>query len=220
MAELDIVRDLARQVLIIPILNGFYDSSLWDRAQRLVRNVEHICKLPDLGKAASQIDRFTLITATYFSDAGLACRLKAGHTPDKFDNNGDDILDDCGKIVEENLSRFVGRAKVDTINKIIADSHSRSAIMTEAIILSDARNLDDMGTTGVFSELKRHVAVGKGVSDAVNIWKRKVDYGYWQARLKESFRLESVRRLAEKRLLAVEAFMNQLQLENAAADFE
>jgi len=220
MSELDIVRDLAKQVLIIPIINGFYDSSLWDRAQRLVRNVERICELPELGKTGSQIDRFSLMTATYFNDAGLACNLKAGYSPDKFENNGDGLLDDCRKIVEEKLSRFVGQAKIDTINKIIAGSYSRSAIMTEAIILSDARNLDDMGTTGVFSELKRYVAGGKGVSDAINIWKRKVDYGYWQARLKESFRIESVRRLAEKRLLAVETFMNQLQLENAAADFE
>jgi len=220
MSELDIVRDLVKQVLIIPILNGFYDSSLWDRAQRLVRNAEHICRLPELGKAASQIDWFCLITATYFSDAGLACHLKAGNSADKFDNNDDDTMDCCRKVVEEKLIPVVSRAKIDTINKIIAESHNYTTRMTEAIILSDARNVDDMGAAGVFGELKRYVIAGKGVSDAVNTWKRKVDYGYWQARLKESFRIESVRKLAEKRLLAVDSFMNQLQVENTAGDFE
>jgi hypothetical protein len=114
----------------------------------------------------------------------------------------------------------VSRAKIDTINKIIAESHNYTTRMTEAIILSDARNVDDMGAAGVFGELKRYVIAGKGVSDAINTWKRKVDYGYWQARLKESFRIESVRKLAEKRLLAVDSFMNQLQVENTAGDFE
>jgi len=220
MSELDIIRDLAKQVLIIPTLNGFYDSSLWDRAQRLVRNVEHISRLPELGKAGSQTDRFCLITATYFSDAGLACHLKAGNSIEKFDNNGDDTMDCCRKVVEEKLSQVVSGAKIDIINKIIAESHSRDTRMTEAMILSDARNVDDMGATGIFSEFRRYVNSGKSVSDAVNIWKRKVDYGYWQARLKESFRIESVQRLAEKRLLAVESFMNQLQVENTAGDFE
>ena len=51
-------------------------------------------------------------------------------------------------------------------------------------------------------------------------WRRKVDYRYWQARLKESYRFESVRMLAERRFGATEFFMNQLDVEHAARDLE
>ena len=88
------------------------------------------------------------------------------------------------------------------------------------MILSDARNLDDMGVVGIFSEFRRNVIEGKGVCDALQIWKRKVDYRYWQARLKESFRFEQVRKVAEQRLSAAECFMNQLKAEAEARDVE
>jgi len=71
MYELDIVKDLAREALVIPALRGDADNSLWDRAQRLARNAEYICRLPELAKMGVQIDRFCLMAATYFSNAGL-----------------------------------------------------------------------------------------------------------------------------------------------------
>ena len=92
--------------------------------------------------------------------------------------------------------------------------------MTEAKILSDARNLDDMGAVGIFSEFRRFVCNGKGVADVLESWKRKVDYRYWQARLKESFRFETVRKLAVQRFAATEYFMTQLKMENNAQDLE
>ena len=92
--------------------------------------------------------------------------------------------------------------------------------MTESMILSDARNLEDMGAVGLFHELRRYVIHGKSISDILESWKRKIDYGYWQARLKESFRFEPVRQLAEERFAAAVYFMNQLTVENGAHDLE
>ena len=63
MSELDIIREIAQQVLVVPTLKGTKDNSLWDRTQRLVRNVEHICRLPEVAKLEAQIDRFCLIAA-------------------------------------------------------------------------------------------------------------------------------------------------------------
>lgn len=77
-----------------------------------------------------------------------------------------------------------------------------------------------MGAVGVFNEFRRNVIRGKGVSDVMESWKRKVDYRYWQARLKESFRFETVRKIAVQRFAATEYIMNQLKIENAAQDLE
>ena len=223
MPELDTVKNLAKQTLTIRTLTSEIDNSLWDRGQRLVRNVKHICQLPELGNAGLQIDRFCLITATYFSDAGLACHLETKNSKGKpltTNTNGDDLLDFCTQMVEEKLTDVIENAKIEKINRIITGSNNHFTRMTEAMILSDARNLDDMGATGIFNEFKQHVIGGKGASDALQIWKRKIDYRYWESRLKRSFRFESVRKLAEQRLSTAEYFMNQLRVETEAHDLK
>ncbi|MHC4394587.1 MAG: HD domain-containing protein [Planctomycetota bacterium] len=223
MSELDIVRDLAKQALTISTPTSEVDCFLWDRARRLVRNSEHICRLPEVAKAEAQIDHFALITATYFSDVGLASHLnseKAGVESAIPNNNNDDLLDLATLVVEETLGSAIGGMRTEKINRIITESRSRITKMLEAMILSDARNLDDMGATGVFNEFRRYIIGGKGVSDVLQIWKRKIDYRYWQARLKESFHFKSVRKIAGQRFSAAEYFMNQLKAENTASDIE
>jgi HD superfamily phosphodiesterase len=223
MSELDIVKDLAKQALTISTPTGSSDNSLWDRAQRLVRNAEYICRLPELAKTSLQIDHFCLIAAAYFSDSGLARHLEAKEQGAKLalsGANGDELLDFSTQVVEEKLAGAVKKARIEKINRIITESGSLLTRMIEAMILSDARNLDDMGAAGIFNEFRRYVIGGKGACDAVRSWKRKIDYRYWQARLKESFRFEQVRELAEQRLSAAEHFMNQLKAETEALDLE
>lgn len=221
MSELDVVRDLAKEALTIRPQGREPDDSLWDRAQRLARNVDHICRLPELAKAGVQIDRFCLTTAAYFSDAGLAYHLEAEENEGKTalsNANSSNLTDFSVEVVTEKLAGVVEKTRIEKINRIIIESDNRFTKMTESMILSDARNLDDMGAVGIFNEFRRYIDDGKGVSDALQIWKRKIDYRYWQARLKESFRFEQVRKLAEQRLSAAEYFMNQLKVENAAQD--
>jgi len=220
MSDLDIVRDLAREVLTISKPNCKGDSFLWDRTERLVRNVEYICGLPEVAKDRLQIDHFALIAATYFSESGVARHFGSGGTgfEGSNSNNNDDLLDLATLVVEESLSPATSPMSISKINKIIIESRSHLPTTLEAMILSDARNLDDMGAIGIFSEFKRHIIGGKGVSNVLEAWKRKIDYKYWQARLKESFRFESVRKIAEERLCTAEYFMNQLKVENTASD--
>jgi len=223
MSEIDIIRQIAQQVLTVTTLAGTSDNWLWDRAQRLVRNAEHICRLPELTDANLAVDRFCLIAATYFADAGFAHYADAEDTGSRLvlaDVTPTDLWDFSAQIVSEKLAGALAGPKIDKINKIIIEAGDRFTEMTEAMILSDARNLDDMGSIGIFNEFRRYVIHGKGASDVLQSWKRKVDYKYWQARLKESFRFDSVRTLAEQRYSATEYFMNQLEVENSARDLE
>jgi len=223
MAEMDFLRDLAKKTLTVPIPSTKLDHYFWGRAQRLVRNVEYICQLPEIINANLPIDRFCLIAATYFNDAGLADQFKKEKNGTKFSVNGgndDELMDICAQVVEEKLQPHLDQARIKKIIRIIAESNSHLTRMTEAMILSDARNLDDMGTTGIVNELRRYIIEGKCVSDLLQIWKRKIDYGYWQARLKESFRFQAVRKVAEQRLSTAKYFMNQLEAEIKAEDLE
>lgn len=223
MSELDAVRDLAEQALTVRRPTGGLDNSLWDRARRLVRTVEYICGLQELAKKSVQIDRFCLMAATYFNEAGLARYLRTQGQlaePGNFETNGDELLELSTKVAAEMLADTVERVKIEKINRIISESGQRSAPMMEAMILSDARNLEDMGAAGVLNEFRRLVCTGKSICDVVQSWRKKKDYRYWQARLKEGFHFEQVRRLAEQRLCAVEQFMKQLEDEVEAQDLK
>jgi hypothetical protein len=222
-SEIDVIKEIARQILTVPTLAGTADNWPWDRAQRLVRNVEHICRLPELTEADSAVDRFGLTTAAYLSDAGFARYADPQDMAARFvlaDVTLGDLLDFSTQIVSDKLCGALAGPKIDKINRIIIESGNRFSDMTEAKILSDARNLDDMGAVGLFNEFRRYVVHGKGASDVLDSWQRKVDYRYWEARLKEGFRFESVRKLAGERFLAAEYFMNLLGAENSARDLE
>lgn len=223
MSELDIVKSLAKQALTICTLTGNIDDFLWDRSQRLVCNVEHICRLPELAGSGLEIDHFCLITATYFSDTGLARHLQTQKTTDvskKSDIDAGDLLDFSTEVVTERLINVVEKLRIEKINRIIIESSDHFTQRAEAMILSDARNLDDMGATGIFNEFRRLISAGKDISDVMQNWERKIDYQYWQARLKKSFRFEQVRKLAEQRLSVAKQFMSQLKVETEAQDLK
>jgi stress-induced morphogen len=217
----DVVCRIARKTLMYPSSSEAGGKWLWDRAQRILQNVEHICRLPELAEQAISIDRFCLVAAGYFSDAGLTC------LPDKQKTSqqgaGIDAINADGchlsvQIVSEKLAGAVTENRIDTINTIISESFNRLTDLTEAMILSDARGLEDLGTAGLLSIFRRQFMDGKGISDILKSWKRKIEYGYWHARLAEGFRFDAVRQVAEQRFAAAEEFMHRLAIENTAGD--
>lgn len=223
MSEIDVIRQIAQQVLSVPTLAATQDNWLWDRTLRILRNAEHICRLPEVADKNVQIDRFCLIAATYFADSGFAHYADAGDMSARLalaDISQTDLRDFSTQVVTDKLAGALAGPRIDKINKIILESSNRFTEMSEAMILSDARNLDDIGAVGLFNEFRRYAIHGKGASDVLESWKRKVDYRYWAARLKESYRFDSVRKLAEQRFAATEYFMTQLEIEHNARDLE
>ena len=159
----------------------------------------------------------------YFSDSGFIHYANCEDVTARValaDLNVTDLRDFSTQVVADKLSGKLAEGKIEKINKIITESSNKLTEMPEAAILSDARSLDDMGAVGIFNEFRRYVVQGKGVTDAIDNWQRKIDYRYWEARLKESFRFESVRKIAGRRFHAAEFFMKQLSIENHAKDLE
>lgn len=223
MSEIDIVRELAKEALTVPALAAEAGTFLWERAQRLVRSVEYISQLPELAEAGLRADGFCLAAAAYFSEAGLMHYLANTGRGAKLglgDVNGEDLLGFSARVAEQKLAGAIEKSRIEKITRIITESGSHFTEMVEAMILADARNLDDMGLVGVLSEFRRCICRGKGVSEVLQNWKTKTDYRYWQARLEEGFRFEQVRKLAEQRLCATEEFMAQLNEEAQGRDIE
>lgn len=223
MPDLDTIQKIARKTLTLPALSGGPDNWLWDRSLRILRNTEHICRLPELAEKAIAIDRFCLAAAVYFADSGLVRFLKGQKASKQFvsaDVTSSELCNLSTQTVSDVLADILSASRIDKINTIISESFNRFTDVTEGMILSDGRGLEELGAAGLIGGLREHFIHGKGVSEMLESWKRKVEYGYWQARLKESFRFEGVRRVAEQRFAAVEALMNQLAMENVAGDLE
>lgn len=223
MTEIEEIRKIAQEVLAVQSVTGMRDNWLWDRTQRVVRNVEYICRMSEISESNLAIDRFCLICAAYFSDAGFLHYANSEDITSRVvlaDLNVIDLRDFSAQIVGDYLCEVLPEAKIEKVCKIIIESSNKLAEMIEANILSDGRSLDDMGAVGIFNEFRRYIAHGKGVTDAINSWQRKVDYRYWEARLKEGFRFESVRKIADRRFHSAEYFMKQLSMENSGKDLE
>ncbi|KPK75995.1 MAG: hypothetical protein AMJ79_08810 [Phycisphaerae bacterium SM23_30] len=221
MADLNVIKEIAEQVLAIPTVKGIPDRYLIDRAYRILRHCGNIAQLNEVRRF--QIDHPCLNVAVLFHDAGFACYANQADRAARMvlaDLNDRDIRDFSTQVIHEKLSELLNPRQMERVCSIIAESGSRSTYLIEAMILSDARNLDDMGAVGLFNEMRRYVVHGYGATEALASWKRKIDYDYWTARLRESFRFDSVRNIARKRLQIAEQFMAQLHTENRAGDLE
>ena len=221
MADLQIFKEIAEQVLAIPTQKGTPDGYLIDRAYRILRHCGGIARLGEVQRF--QIDYDSLYIAALFRDAGFAHYANQEDKVSRMvlaDLTDEDTRDFSTQIVQEKLEELLTPEQLERVCNIIIESGKRNTTIIEAMILSDARNLDDMGATGVFNEMRRYVIHGRSVVEALASWNRKVEYDYWAARLRESFRFEAVRAIAEQRLITAQKFMTQLDIENKAADVE
>jgi hypothetical protein len=223
MSEMEVVRGVARRVLTGPTECGAADSWLWERAERVLRNVERISRMPELVTADAAIDRFCLRAAAYLSDAGYVshngCRDVCSSTV-LSDVNPVVLREKSAKVAGEKLGGLLPAVKIDKIARIIVESARRDAGIVEAKILSDARNLDDIGAVAVMSELRRFILQGRGVADVLKSWDRKIDYHYWHGRLKDGFFFDTAQTLAVRRFASAKSFMEQVGIENLARDVE
>jgi hypothetical protein len=221
MADLSVIKEIAEQVLSVPTLKGTPDRYLIDRAWRVLRHCGSIAQLNEV--RCFQVDNECLTVAALFRDGGFA---RYANQEDKVlrmvlaDLTDEDMRDFSAQVVHEKLTELLNPRQLERTCSIIIESGQRNTRLIEAIILSDARNLDDMGAVGIFNELRRYVFHGRGAAEAVASWNQKIDYDYWNARLRESFRFDTVREIARQRLANAMKFMEHLNHENRAGDLE
>ena len=221
MTDLNIIKEIAQQALAIIAIKGTADRYLIDRADRLLRYCGHISQLNDV--QCFQVDRQCLNIAALFRDSGFARYANEQDRSARIvlaDLTDEDLRDFSAQVVQEKLTPLLNPRQMERTCSIILESGNRDTTLIEAMILSDARNLDDVGAVGIFTEFRRYAIHGRGVSEIQASWNRKIEYDYWSARLRESFRFEAVRKLAEQRLKTAEQFMARLDVENRAADLE
>ncbi|MCF7957724.1 MAG: hypothetical protein K9M57_04670 [Phycisphaerae bacterium] len=221
MADLTVIKEIAGQVLSVPTIKGTPDRYLIDRSNRILRHCGNISQLTEVKRF--QVDHECMQIATLFRDAGFARYADQEDNTNRMvlaDLTDDDMRDFSSQVVQEKLGGLLNARQIERVCSIIIESGKRGTSLIEAMILSDARNLDDMGAIGIFNEFRRYHVHGRGVTEAIKSWNRKVEYEYWNARLRESFRFDSVRELARSRMETAMEFMTKMNIENLAIDLE
>jgi len=226
MLDTKTLRKIAAQILNDLRLETTCDNILWQRTERVVLNVRSICGLEEVVKAKPYIDKLSLLGAAYFSETGYikhspakpGSSLSANHKSCKAGPMIDNLFESSAEIAQEQLAGLADKGQLNRINRIITQSGSDYARLTEAMILSDARDLDDMGAVGVLQDFKHNISRRKGIAGMLQARRNKTRYGYWQARLDRGFHFDSVRKLAEQRLQAARLFVEQLNTETDALD--
>lgn len=94
----------------------------------------------------------------------------------------------------------VDEVLLDRATRILHEMPHRSPMVDEARILADAVNLDDFGAVGVALQVVLLARHGEGPLQLAEGCEARELYGYWEARLKEGFHFEAVRRIALRRL--------------------
>ncbi|HOK65443.1 MAG TPA: hypothetical protein PK054_05155 [Anaerohalosphaeraceae bacterium] len=223
MEEIEGIRRLAEEVLTFQGPSGHSERWLWEKAARIARNAELITKLPELTKKGESFDIFSLLAAAYLSDAGyrLYSQVKGQTLAEAVvELRGRQLRDYSIQLVKEKETASLFKGKTDHICRIIAEVENRSTQLTEAKILSDARLLDEIGAIGLFQEIRRYFLQGKGAGALLEGWDRRIEYRYWEARLKEGFHYQTVRQIAQGRFAAMEQYIRQLRKEYLGQDLQ
>jgi HD superfamily phosphodiesterase len=209
----------ARGVLVGPSPLGREDAFLLDHALRTLRNLDVILGFEEV--KTLRADRLCLDAAALFHDAARVRlererRESAVYAAATF--SAEDVRGYSAEVAGDVLKDLLDAKQVEHVQNIIRQYQNRATAVGEAMILSDACNLDDMGALGVWRELRRFALEGRSPAEALTSWRRKLDYGYFPARIQETFRFAETRRWAEARFRRVEAFMSEMIRENEAGD--
>ncbi len=223
MVQMERIRQLAEEVLTFQGESGQPDRWLWERACRIARYTESAFKLPEIQEKAASADLFCLLTAVYFSDSGfrMYARVRGiSMTAATLEVRGRELRDFSVQILQEMESRLELEGNLDRVCRIMIESENRLTRVPEAQILSDVRGLDDIGNIGILQDVRRCLLQGKGPCSLLEGWDRKIEYRYWEARLKEGFCFSSLRQIAKRRLAAMEQCIQQLRTEIHASDLQ
>ena len=102
---------------------------------------------------------------------------------------------------------------LDRATRVLHETPHRQPMLDESRLLADAVNLDDFGVSGLVQLAAQLGLQGAGLPQLIEALEKRDEYGYWDARLKESFHFEPVRAIARKRLERTREALEQLRSE-------
>ena len=116
------------------------------------------------------------------------------------------------------LRGLLDDATLDLAVRAIREAGSRATVLTEAVVLAEAVNLDSIGPLWLCGQVARCAAAERPFGTVVGLCERHVDYGYWRRRIEETLRFARSRELARQRVAALDACMIALRDQLSGGD--
>ncbi len=211
MADHDQLLRQARSELMLGGGTEPIDLRLWEHGLRVMTSAEMVAQLPEM--TGQRIDREALRVAALYHDAGWAVQVEVSQITREqvLTRPTNDVqFELAAELVESSLSEMLPANVVRRAGDVIRSINNRGSELTEAHIVSDADNLDLIGPLGFVQNLRRDLAEGRALQQVLDTWYRQQEYHYWEARIRDGMRIESVRELAWQRLRAMDPFMQAL----------
>jgi hypothetical protein len=162
---------------------------LWNRCQRFIA----------MRLVGAEPDTEALELACYALQ--LPVRQAKAPTSGKFGRtNLKDRAEQAAELLVSLLDGHVDESLLDRTARLLQEIPHRSPVPDEARVLADAVNLDDFGVVGLVLQMIQIARLGDGVSQLAEGMEKREQYGYWEARLKDGFHFEPVRKIAAARL--------------------
>ena len=217
--NLDAMWKRARADLTVTTPQGGQDVFLWEHTVRVTRSAEYISRIPEV--QALGPDEISVVAAALYHEAGWIARLHSGEieryeillgpAPESSYMEG-------ARMLERSLRDLIPSESLERSGAAIRALSDRHTKQIEAQIVAEADNLDEFGLMFLWPVIRRGALEGKGVQAVLDTWRRRIEYQFWTARLKDSFRFEATRRVAAARLARLEAFMSDLLVQQATED--
>jgi len=209
----------ARADLLIPITGGDHDLFLWEHSWRIARTAETIAGFPEVGRRGPDVA--AVIAAALYHDAGWSVRCRAGEcdrTEILTNSLSEGDREESARLLERSLGNVLGPDTLQRAVRAVRSAHDRSTDCVEAMILADARSVQEFGVLSLWPMIRRGMQEGKGVQAVLDVWQRKKEYHFWDARLGDSFHFEAVRELARRRLEQFERLIVELKEQHYSED--
>ena len=171
-------------------------SRLTDDAARLWRRVKLFLAQglinPDADLEATELACHALQLPMRQRKALPTGKLGRTSLKDRAEQAAELLVSQVGDMVDESL--------LDRTTRLLHEVPQRSPMLDEAKLLADALNLDDFGVTGLVQQTIHLSRQGDGLKQVAEGCEKREQYGYWDARLRDGFHFEPIRRIAKRRL--------------------
>lgn len=219
MRDLEAVWKLARAELVVPADGGGVDIFVWEHSVRVAKSVHYLSYLPEA--QMHHPDSLALLAGALFHESGWISRWRGGEI-ERYEmlmgTPTEGIVAESVRLMENALRTVIPEHSLRRAADSIRYRSSSGSEFIEGSILNEADNLEEFGYGFLWSAIRRGICGGKGVQAVLDAWKRRTEYHFWTARLKDAFCFEPSRRLAQTRLYHLETIMREMSTQHGVED--
>ena len=161
---------------------------LWQRVQKLT--AMHLVAEPD--QEALELACYALQLPLRQAKPPVGGKLGRTSLKDRTEQGAELLV----TLLEEDADEEL----LDRATRLLHETPHKSPMVEDARLLADALNLDDFGVTGLVQQTISLARQGDGLKQVAEGCEKREQYGYWDARLRDGFHFEPIRRIAKRRL--------------------